>query len=61
MDEYEGWENRRLNEMIRAADRCAELQADNARLREAIRKALEVSYPPGYVYRILKEAVNVQP
>ena len=33
------------------------LEADNARLRQAIRKALEVSYQPGGVYRLLSEAL----
>ncbi len=34
------------------------LEAENARLRQAIRKALEVSYQPGSVYRLLSEALN---
>jgi len=45
-------------EAIRLHREKVALEAENARLRGAIRKALEVLYPPGSVYRLLSEALK---
>lgn len=54
----DGWTNEHLDKLLQSVTRCRELEAKVARLHEAIRKARDLSYRPGTVYRILDEALT---